>query len=162
MRRLAVVFGTRQEAIKLAPLIQRIQHGAESFELEVCVTAQHREMLDQALELFGIVPNTDLDLMRPNQSLSQPHAAVLGGMGEVLHASKPDLVIVHGDTTTALATAEASFYLRIPLVHVEAGLRSGDILSPFPEEISRRFISKLADLHFAPTPSNCENLLLEG
>jgi UDP-N-acetylglucosamine 2-epimerase len=157
--RIMTVFGTRPEAIKLAPVIAALRATSE---VTVCVTAQHREMLDQVLRVFEIRVDVDLDLMRADQSLAGLTAAVLSGVGEVVAAHAPDLVIVQGDTTTTMAAALASFYARVPLAHVEAGLRTGDRLQPFPEELNRRATTMLADLHFAPTQLARDNLIAEG
>ncbi len=154
--------GTRPEAIKLAPVIQELEKRSREFISKVCVTAQHREMLDPFLKLFKIVPDYDLNIMRPNQTLFDITANVLMGLKRILEAEKPDILLVQGDTTTALAASLASFYLKIKIGHVEAGLRSGDKYNPFPEEINRRLIDHLADLHFAPTERAKKNLLSEG
>jgi UDP-N-acetylglucosamine 2-epimerase (non-hydrolysing) len=155
------VFGTRPEAIKMAPVVLALRK-AEGFQVRVCVTAQHRQMLDQVLALFGIRPDADLNVMRQNQSLTDITAQVLQKMEPVLKGDRPDLVLVHGDTTTSLAASLAAFYQRIPVGHVEAGLRTGDKYYPYPEEINRRLTDSLADYRFAPTPWARENLLLEG
>ena len=155
------VFGTRPEAIKMCPLVREMQSRPE-IEPLVCVTAQHRQMLDQMLEAFVVRPDWDLDIMEPGQSLSQITAHVLSGMGDVLREAKPDVVFVHGDTTTTLSAALAAFYAHIPVGHVEAGLRSFDIRSPWPEEANRRLVGQLADIHFAPTARNRENLKNEN
>ena len=156
-----VLFGTRPEAIKMAPLVLALRQRNE-VRTTVCVTAQHREMLDQVLELFGIVPDFDLDIMKPGQDLFDVTSKVLFGLRDVLRITRPDLVLVHGDTTTCMAGALAAFYERIPVGHVEAGLRTHDIASPFPEEANRQIVSRLASLHFAPTPSNALCLAAEG
>ncbi len=154
------IFGTRPEAIKMAPVLHALKNaGAES---RVCVTAQHRGMLDQVLALFDIIPDADLDLMRPNQTLEGLTAAVLEGVSGVLENMKPDMVLVHGDTTTTFAAALAAFYKRIPVGHVEAGLRTGNIYAPFPEEVNRRLTDSLSTLHFAPTEGARQNLLNAG
>ena len=155
------IFGTRPEAIKLAPLIKGFAEYPE-FKNWVCVTAQHRQMLDQVLSLFEIVPDVDLNLMRPNQDLYDVTSRVLLGIGRVLDRFKPDLVFVQGDTATTFAAALGSFYAGIPVGHVEAGLRTGDLRAPFPEEANRRLTSSLASLHFCPTQTNVENLLSES
>ena len=155
------VFGTRPEAIKMAPLV-RAMAEREEMESLVCVTAQHREMLDQVLDAFAIAPQYDLDIMQPSQTLSQITVRALAGLEEVFRQARPDLVLVHGDTTTTFTAALAAFYCRIPVGHVEAGLRSFDKFSPYPEEINRRLSGVLADLHFAPTAQNAENLRREG
>ena len=157
-----LVFGTRPEAIKMAPVVQALLAQPARFLVRVCVTAQHRQMLDQALRLFAIRPDHDLNVMRPGQSLSAVTAAVLQGVEEVLHAEKPDWVLVQGDTTTVMATSLAAFYQRTRLGHIEAGLRTGDNAQPFPEEVNRRVCSVMADVHFAPTQQAAANLLAEG
>ena len=159
--KLLFVFGTRPEAIKLAPVFLELA-GRPSFDCKICVTGQHREMLAQVLELFELRPDWNLDLMRPNQDLAYLTGAVLSGVGEVLHAFRPDRVIVQGDTTTTFAGALAAFYHRIPVAHVEAGLRTDNIYSPWPEEVNRRLVTHIADLHFAPTARARENLRREG
>jgi UDP-N-acetylglucosamine 2-epimerase (non-hydrolysing) len=155
------VFGTRPEAIKLAPVVQELSRRP-NFDCKICVTGQHREMLAQVLELFELRPDWNLDLMRPNQDLAYLTGAVLSGVGEVLRAFRPDRVIVQGDTTTTFAGALAAFYHRIPVAHVEAGLRTDDIHSPWPEEVNRRLVTHIADLHFAPTARARANLQREG
>jgi UDP-N-acetylglucosamine 2-epimerase (non-hydrolysing) len=157
--KILIVFGTRPEAIKMAPLVLEL---SKSLEVFVCVTAQHREMLDQVLGLFKIKPNYDLDIMKPGQDLFDVTSNVLLGMRKVLVDSSPDLVLVHGDTTTTLAVSLASFYLQIGVGHVEAGLRTYNVRSPFPEEINRQLTSKVSDYHFAPTRQARANLLSEG
>ena len=160
-RRCLIVVGTRPEAIKLAPVIIAMKKSSD-FEPVVVATAQHREMLDQALNLFDIRPDYDLDVMRPQQSLSSLTSHVLLGLEPVLAKEKPDWVIVQGDTTTAFAGALAGFYAHVPVAHVEAGLRTRSIASPFPEEANRRLITRLAAVHFAPTKKAAANLLAEG
>src|SRR5271166_6414154 len=155
------VFGTRPEAIKLAPVVKELSRRP-NFDCKICVTGQHREMLAQVLELFELRPDWNLDLMRPNQDLAYLTGAVLSGVGEVLGAFRPDRVIVQGDTTTTFAGALAAFYHRIPVAHVEAGLRTDDIYSPWPEEVNRRLVTHIADLHFAPTAKARANLRQEG
>jgi UDP-N-acetylglucosamine 2-epimerase (non-hydrolysing) len=155
------VVGTRPEAIKMAPIIQSLKADPR-FSSRVCVTAQHREMLDQILSIFNIVPDIDLNLMRPNQSLSVLSAAVIKALDRVLTMERPDFIFIQGDTTTVLCTALAAFYHHIPVGHVEAGLRTWNFQSPWPEEANRVLVSRLADLHFAPTEKNRENLLGEG
>jgi len=157
-----VVFGTRPEAIKLAPLVKALQAAPERFETRVCVTAQHRQMLDQTLRLFEVTPDVDLDLMRPEQSLEEFTARSLTALAPVVAEAAPDIVVVQGDTTTALTGALAAFYRQVPVGHVEAGLRTYDPYSPFPEEINRQLVSRIARLHFAPTARNRSNLLAEG
>ena len=156
-----VVFGTRPEAIKMAPVVHALQ-ALPGIRTEVVVTAQHRQMLDQVLSLFDIRPEEDLDLMRPGQGLADLFSRALTGMHEVLQRRKPDLVLVHGDTSTTLAAAMAAFYQRIPVGHVEAGLRTGDMQAPWPEEMNRRLTSPLTTFHFAPTEGARDNLLREG
>lgn len=160
-KKVLVVFGTRPEAIKMAPVVQALRKQADIQTL-VAVTAQHRQMLDQVLGLFGIVPDDDLDLMQANQGLSELFGRILNGMSEVIDRRKPDLVLVHGDTSTTLATAMAAFYARVPVGHVEAGLRTGDMGAPWPEEMNRRLTTPLSSLHFAPTLRARDNLLAEG
>jgi UDP-N-acetylglucosamine 2-epimerase (non-hydrolysing) len=159
--RVLFVFGTRPEAIKLAPVVKELS-ARPDFECRICVTGQHREMLAQVLELFDLQPDWDLGLMRPNQDLAYLTGAALSGVSEVLGAFRPDRVIVQGDTTTTFAGALAAFYHRIPVAHVEAGLRTDNIYSPWPEEVNRRLVTHIADLHFAPTVRARENLLREG
>jgi UDP-N-acetylglucosamine 2-epimerase (non-hydrolysing) len=159
--KLLFVFGTRPEAIKLAPVFLELS-GRPSFDCKICVTGQHREMLTQVLDLFELRPDWNLELMRPNQDLAYLTGAVLSGVGEVLDAFRPDRVIVQGDTTTTFAGALAAFYHRIPVAHVEAGLRTDNIYSPWPEEVNRRLVTHIADLHFAPTARGRENLRREG
>ncbi len=161
MVKVLTVFGTRPEAIKLAPVILEFQKYPESFQTYVCVTAQHREMLDQVLGLFGIVPDFDLDLMQAGQSLADLTARIITHIGDVLTQVKPDIVLVQGDTTTVMAVALVAFYHKIPVGHVEAGLRSQDRWSPFPEEINRRIASLLSSYHFAPTETARQALLRE-
>jgi len=156
-----LVFGTRPEAIKMAPLVKALQ-GEPTMQVTVCVTAQHRQMLDQVLNLFEIYPDHDLDVMRPGQDLYDVTGNMLLGLRPVLAAERPDWVLVHGDTSTTLAASLAAYYARIPVAHVEAGLRTGNKLSPFPEEINRRLTGAVADLHFAPTAAARANLLAEG
>lgn len=156
-----VAFGTRPEAIKMAPVVHALRAHPD-LEPVVVVTAQHRHMLDQVLEIFGIAPDADLDIMQPGQTLPDITARILQKMTPVLAALQPDLVLVHGDTSTTLATAMAAFYARIPLGHVEAGLRTGNMQAPWPEEMNRRLVAPLCDLHFAPTTSARDNLLREG
>ncbi|WP_055325638.1 non-hydrolyzing UDP-N-acetylglucosamine 2-epimerase [Ralstonia solanacearum] len=161
MRKILTVFGTRPEAIKMAPLVQalRVEQGIVS---SVCVSAQHREMLDQVLQLFDIAPEFDLNVMRTGQTLSDVTSAVLAGINGVLDTYAPDAVLVHGDTTTTLAASLAAFYRRIPVGHVEAGLRTGNVWSPWPEELNRRVTDAIAAWHFAPTAESRQNLLDEG
>ena len=160
--KLLFVFGTRPEAIKLCPLIKEFEKYEDIFETRVCVTAQHREMLDQVLELFSIRPNYDLDIMTKRQLLPDLTASVLLGVTGVMEKENPDLVFVQGDTITTFAAAQAAFYLKIPVAHIEAGLRTKNKYSPFPEEINRRLTSVMADFHFAPTEGAKRNLIAEG
>lgn len=155
------VFGTRPEAIKMAPLVRELQKDPY-FDVCVCVTAQHRQMLDQVLELFEIKPDYDLDIMKPGQTLSMITSSVLEGMDKVLEKEKPDIVLVHGDTSTSFVAALAAFYHQIPVGHVEAGLRTYNKYSPYPEEINRQLTGRIADMHFAPTENNANNLKKEN
>ena len=162
MKKVMLVFGTRPEAIKMAPLVKEFQKEKENFETSVCVTGQHREMLDQVLGIFDIVPDYDLNIMRQGQDLYDVTARVLTGMRDVLREARPDVVLVHGDTTTSMAAALAAFYQQIPVGHVEAGLRTHDIYSPWPEEMNRQITGRIATWHFAPTALSRQNLLDEG
>jgi len=162
MKKILFVFGTRPEAIKMAPLIIELQSRPDEFNCVVCVTAQHRQMLDQVLNLFKIVPDYDLDIMQPGQDLFDVTCKVLQGLKSVIESVRPDLILVHGDTTTTLAASLAAYYCRIPVGHVEAGLRTGNKYAPFPEEINRHVVGSLCDLHFAPTEAARQNLLREG
>ena len=155
------VFGTRPEAIKMAPVVRALEDHPE-FDSQVCVTAQHRDMLDQVIELFALSPDYDLDLMANNQALTHITASVLTGLEAIFAEARPDRVLVHGDTTTTLAASLAAFYRQIPIGHVEAGLRTGDFGAPWPEEMNRNFTDRLCDLHFAPTEGARQNLLREG
>lgn len=157
-----LVFGTRPEAIKMAPLVKEFQKYPELFKTIVCVTGQHREMLDQVLSLFGIEPDFDLNIMKQGQDLYDVSARVLIGMRDILNQSVPDVVLVHGDTTTSMATALAAFYQQIPVGHIEAGLRTHNIYSPWPEEMNRLITSRIAAFNFAPTQLSKQNLLNEG
>ncbi len=161
-KKILLVFGTRPEAIKMAPLVLALKQQAETFETLVCVTGQHREMLDQVLQIFNIQPDYDLQIMKQGQDLYDVTARVLLGMRDVLRETKPDVVLVHGDTTTSTAAALAAFYQQIPVGHVEAGLRTHDIYSPWPEELNRQITSRIAAYHFAPTSLSKDNLLREG
>lgn len=160
-KRILIIFGTRPEAIKMAPVVKALQKD-DAFEVKVCVSAQHREMLDQVLQLFDIVPDYDLNVMKPGQHLSEMMASILFGMRKVLAEVQPELVLVHGDTTTAFAASVAASYEKIKVGHVEAGLRTYNRLSPFPEEMNRVLIGALASVHFAPTLVAQEHLLREG
>ena len=157
-----LVFGTRPEAIKMAPLVKRLQSEPGKFKTVVCVTAQHRQMLDQVLHIFDIKPDYDLDIMKPNQDLYDVTSRVLLGMRDVLKEVQPDVVLVHGDTTTSTAAALAAFYQQIPVGHVEAGLRTHNIYSPWPEEMNRQITGRITTHHFAPTPLAKSNLVREN
>lgn len=161
-KKVMLVFGTRPEAIKMAPLVKEFQKYPKDFETIVCVTGQHREMLDQVLELFDITPDYDLNIMKQGQDLYDVTARILLGMRDILKEVKPDVVLVHGDTTTSTAAALASFYQQVPVAHIEAGLRTHNIYSPWPEEMNRLLTGRLATYHFSPTPLSQENLLQEG
>ena len=161
MKKILLVFGTRPEAIKMAPLVKKLQQIPEEFQTVVCVTGQHREMLDQVLRLFDITPEYDLNIMKPNQDLYDITSRILLGMRDVLREVQPDIVLVHGDTTTSMAAALAAFYQQIPVGHVEAGLRTGNIYSPWPEEMNRLMTGRIASVHFSPTPLAMQNLLDE-
>lgn len=156
-----VAIGTRPEAIKMAPVVSALA-ALPDIDVQVAVSAQHRQMLDQVLQLFGIVPDDDLDLMAPDQSLPDLFGRILSGMSGVIQRRRPDLVLVHGDTSTTLATALAAYYARVPIGHVEAGLRTGNLYAPWPEEANRRLVGPLAAMHFAPTGRSRANLLAEG
>lgn len=160
-KKVMLVFGTRPEAIKMAPLCHALRAEPDAFETLVCVTAQHRQMLDQVLSVFDIVPDIDLNLMKPGQDLFDVTTSVLLGMRDVLQEHKPDILLVHGDTTTTLAAAMAGFYAGVPVGHIEAGLRTHDLYAPFPEEFNRQVASKLARWHFAPTATSRNNLIAE-
>ena len=162
MKKILLVFGTRPEAIKMAPLVKALQKDTEHFETRVCVTAQHRQMLDQVLEVFGITPEYDLNIMAPNQDLYDITAKVLLGLREVLKDFRPDTVLVHGDTTTSMAASLAAFYMQIPVGHVEAGLRTYNMLSPWPEEMNRQVTDRICTYYFAPTEQSRANLLQEN
>lgn len=162
MKKIMFVFGTRPEAIKMAPLIKEFQKYPNDFNTIACVTGQHREMLDQVLDIFGIIPDYDLNIMKQGQDLYDVTARVLTGMRDVLKEVQPDIVLVHGDTTTSTAAALAAFYQRIPVGHVEAGLRTRNIYSPWPEEMNRQITGRVAAYHFAPTSLSRQNLLSEG
>ena len=160
--KILMVFGTRPEAIKMATLYLALKRNSESFETRLCVTGQHREMSDQVLDLFEIKSDFDLDIMKSSQSLNQIMASVVVDLKVILDDEKPDLVLVHGDTATSFAAALAAFYNHIPVAHIEAGLRTGNILSPWPEEANRKLTSAITKYHFAPTESSRENLLREN
>ena len=161
-KKILLIFGTRPEAIKMAPLVKEFQKYNKKFETKVCVTAQHREMLDQVLEFFEIFPDYDLDLMKPNQNLYSLTADIIVNLKEVLEKFKPEYVFVHGDTTTTMAGSIASFYSGAKICHIEAGLRTYNKLSPFPEEMNRQITGRLCDYHFAPTEISKRNLLIEN
>lgn len=162
MKTVMLVFGTRPEAIKMAPLVKAFQAASNSFRTLVCVTGQHREMLDQVLHIFDIQPDYDLNIMKQGQDLYDVTSRVLLGLREVLKEARPDVVLVHGDTTTSTAAALAAFYAQIPVGHVEAGLRTHNIYSPWPEEMNRQLTGRMATWHFAPTPLSRQNLLAEN
>ena len=162
MKRVMLVFGTRPEAIKMAPLVKEFQKYQKEFQTIVCVTGQHREMLDQVLRIFDIIPDYDLDIMKQGQDLYDVTTRVLNGMRDVLKEVQPDIVLVHGDTTTSTASALAAFYQQIPVGHVEAGLRTHNIYSPWPEEMNRLITGRIASYHFSPTQLSRQNLLDEG
>ena len=162
MKKIMLVFGTRPEAIKMAPLVKEFEKHPDMFKTIVCVTGQHREMLDQVLQIFEIKPDYDLNIMKQGQDLYDVTARVLTGMRDVLKEAQPDIVLVHGDTTTSTASALAAFYQQIPVGHVEAGLRTHNIYSPWPEEMNRQITGRIAAYNFAPTPLSKQNLLAEG
>ena len=162
MKKVLLVFGTRPEAIKMCPLVKEFQKHPEEFETVVCVTGQHREMLDQVLQIFDVKPDYDLNIMKQGQDLYDVTARVLVGMRDILDNVKPDVVLVHGDTTTSMAAAMAAFYRQIPVGHVEAGLRTHNLYSPWPEEMNRQVTGRIAEYDFAPTPLSRQNLLDEG
>ena len=162
MKKILIVFGTRPEAIKMAPLVLAFQEQSNEIEAKVCVTAQHREMLDQVLDIFDIIPDYDLNIMKSGQDLYDITSNILLGMKKVLTEYKPDIVFVHGDTTTTISTALSAFYQKIPVAHVEAGLRTGDIYSPWPEEANRKLTSQITKYHFTPTQTSKKNLLKEN
>ena len=162
MKRIMLVFGTRPEAIKMCPLVKEFQKYPSDFETVVCVTGQHREMLDQVLRIFDVMPDYDLNIMKQGQDMYDVTSRVLTGMRDVLDEVRPDVVLVHGDTTTSTAAALAAFYRRIPVGHVEAGLRTHNIYSPWPEEMNRQITGRIATYDFSPTPLSRQNLLDEG
>ncbi len=162
MRKVMIVFGTRPEAIKMCPLVRKFKERPDHFETTVCVTGQHREMLDQVLRIFEVEPDYDLNIMKPGQDLYDVTSRVLLGMRDVLKEAQPDIVLVHGDTTTSMAAALAAFYQQIQVGHVEAGLRTYNIYSPWPEELNRQITGRIATYHFAPTALNRQNLLKEN
>jgi UDP-N-acetylglucosamine 2-epimerase (non-hydrolysing) len=161
-KKVLIVFGTRPEAIKMAPLVKEFKKKSESFETKICITAQHREMLDQVLSFFEIKPDYDLDLMKPNQNLYSLTAEIVTGLKPILESFKPDFIFVHGDTTTAMASGMAGFYSGAEVCHVEAGLRTFNLKSPFPEEMNRSVIGVLSNIHFAPTHTAQQNLIKEN
>jgi UDP-N-acetylglucosamine 2-epimerase (non-hydrolysing) len=161
-RKILTIIGTRPEAIKLAPIVLELKGAENTFTSRICVTAQHREMLDQPLALFGIIPDYDLNIMLPGQSLAKVTARAIDGIDKIISKDRPDLILVQGDTTTALCGALTGYYHKVPVGHVEAGLRTGNKYAPFPEEIHRRLVSQIADLHFAPTEFAKMALLKEG
>ncbi|EJW94176.1 UDP-N-acetylglucosamine 2-epimerase, partial [gut metagenome] len=161
MKTVMLVFGTRPEAIKMCPLVKEFQKYPNDFKTIVCVTGQHREMLDQVLKIFEVVPDYDLNIMKQGQDLYDVTARVLTGMRDVLKETTPDVVLVHGDTTTSTAAALAAFYQQIPVGHVEAGLRTHNIYSPWPEEMNRQITGRIANYNFSPTPLSEKNLLEE-
>lgn len=156
------IFGTRPEAIKMAPVIQELEHHKSEIDSVICVTAQHREMLDSVLETFHITPDYDLNIMKRGQTLDSITGTILSGLNEILEQEKPDMVLVHGDTTTTFASALSAFYHKIPVGHVEAGLRTNNLYSPYPEEANRQMVGNLAELHFTPTMQSLKNLLQEN
>ena len=158
MKKIMLVFGTRPEAIKMCPLVKELQKHPEDFETIVCVTGQHREMLDQVLKIFDVTPDFDLNIMKQGQDLTDVTSRVLTGMRDVFKECKPDVVLVHGDTTTSMAAAMAAFYQQIPVGHIEAGLRTHNMLSPWPEEMNRQVTGRIADYNFSPTPLSEQNL----
>jgi UDP-N-acetylglucosamine 2-epimerase (non-hydrolysing) len=160
-KKIMLVFGTRPEAIKMAPLVHKLKAEPETFDVQICVTAQHRQMLDQVLKIFDVAPDIDLDVMKPGQDLFDITANILNGMKSVFSNNRPDAVLLHGDTTTTLATAMAGFYAGVPVGHIEAGLRTHDLYAPFPEEFNRQVVSKVARWHFAPTEFSRTNLIAE-
>jgi len=162
IKKILIVFGTRPEAIKMAPLVKEFQKNQDHFKVQVCVTAQHREMLDQVLDLFQITPDYDLNIMKPGQNLYNITSNILLEIKSVLEDFEPDIVLVHGDTSTTFSTCLAAYYQKIKIGHIEAGLRTGDLYSPWPEEGNRRLTSVLTDYHFSPTNTSKKNLLNEG
>ena len=161
MKTVMLVFGTRPEAIKMCPLVKALQKCPNEFKTIVCVTGQHREMLDQVLKIFDVVPDYDLNIMKQGQDLTDVTAKVLTGLRDVFKECRPDIVLVHGDTTTSMAGALAAFYAQIPVGHVEAGLRTHNIYSPWPEEMNRQITGRISSYNFAPTPLSEQNLIEE-
>ncbi|KEQ28928.1 UDP-N-acetylglucosamine 2-epimerase [Pedobacter antarcticus 4BY] len=162
MKKILIVFGTRPEAIKMAPVVKEFLKFKDEFELKVCVTGQHREMLDQVLRIFDIKPDKDLNIMKHGQDLFDVTSTILNGLKEYFKEYKPDYVLVHGDTTTSMATALSAFYMQIPVAHVEAGLRTHNKYSPWPEEMNRSITGRISEFHFSPTTTSKDNLLAEG
>ena len=162
MKKILIIFGTRPEAIKMAPLVKEFQNNLEDFDTKVCITAQHREMLDQVLTLFDIVPDYDLNIMKPGQNLFDLTSSILLNIKKILEDFVPDLVLVHGDTSTACVSSMATYYSQIKVGHIEAGLRTNNIYSPWPEEVNRQIVGVIASLHFAPTIESKNNLLREN
>ena len=162
MKKVLIVFGTRPEAIKMAPLVKEFQKFQKDFETKVCITAQHREMLDQVLDFFNIKADYDLDLMKPGQNLNELTSRILIDTRAVFESFRPDYIFVHGDTTTAMTSALSAFYSGCKVCHIEAGLRTWNKSSPFPEEVNRQIIGRIADFHFAPTQKSRDNLLTEN
>ena len=162
MKKILIIFGTRPEAIKMAPLVKEFINHDDMFDTKVCVTAQHREMLDQVLDFFEIEPEYDLNLMKPRQNLHSLTAEIIESLNPILQDFKPDYVFVHGDTTTTMSASIAAFYFGAKVCHVEAGLRTNNKLSPFPEEINRQITGRICDYHFAPTLNSKSNLLKEN
>ena len=162
MIKIMSIFGTRPEAIKMAPIIKEMEHYKNEIESIICVTAQHREMLDSVLDTFHIRPDYDLNIMKKGQTLNSITGTILQGLDPVLNKENPDMILVHGDTTTTFASALAAFYHKIPIGHVEAGLRTHNLYSPYPEEANRQMVSNIAELHFTPTMSSLKNLLQEN
>jgi len=162
MKKVLIIFGTRPEAIKMAPLVKEFKKHTDLFEAKVCITAQHREMLDQVMTFFDIKADFDLDLMKPNQNLYSLTGDIINGLKPILENFKPDYVLVHGDTTTTMASSIAGFYSGATVCHVEAGLRTHNKYSPFPEEINRQITGRIADIHLAPTEASSQNLLAEN
>ena len=159
MKKILIVFGTRPEAIKMAPIIKEFQKNTDLFEIRICVTGQHKEMLLQVLKVFDIVPDVDLQIMKPNQDLIDINSLIMSKLKVEVLKYNPDLMLVHGDTTTAFASALTGFYLNVKIGHIEAGLRTYNLKSPWPEELNRQFTDKISDLHFAPTLLSKENII---
>ena len=162
MKKILLVFGTRPEAIKMAPLVKEFKKNPDLFDTKVCVTAQHREMLDQVLSFFELHPDFDLNLMKPNQNLHSLTGIIIEELRKVINDFHPDFIFVHGDTTTTMASSLSAFYSNITVCHVEAGLRTNNMYSPFPEEINRQITSRISSFHFAPTQTSKDNLIKEN